>query len=94
MQMSDSEMEVPMQVPAHTLTAQSDDGGVANSSLRLLQALSERVAAIAAACRDGYEASAAYEQLYRLSDGELDRRGLSRDTLNKHIREIATGGRR
>jgi hypothetical protein len=36
-------------------------------------------------CADYYAAAAAYEQLSRLSDAELHRRGLARDTLARDI---------
>ena len=36
-------------------------------------------------CADYYDAAAAYEDLARLSNAELDRRGLSRDTLARDI---------
>jgi hypothetical protein len=39
------------------------------------------------ACTDYYAASALYEQLNRLSDAELRRRGLSRSTLARGIFE-------
>ncbi len=39
------------------------------------------------ACTDYYAASALYEQLNRLSDAELRRRGLSRSTLARSIFE-------
>jgi hypothetical protein len=36
-------------------------------------------------CADYYEAAGAYEDLVRLSDAELARRGLSRDTLARDL---------
>jgi hypothetical protein len=36
------------------------------------------------ACADYWAAAALYDQLRRLSDAELRRRGLSRDTLAQH----------
>jgi hypothetical protein len=54
--------------------------------------LSRRVASLAmrfadwiTAAADHYAAAAAYEQLSRLSDAELQRRGLSRATLAQDI---------
>ena len=41
---------------------------------------------------DYYDAAAAYEDLARLSDGELERRGLSRETLAREIVRSASGG--
>ena len=40
-----------------------------------------------AACRDYYAASSRYEDLSRLSDAELERRGLTRTTLGRHACE-------
>jgi hypothetical protein len=36
-------------------------------------------------CADYYDAAAEYEQLRRLSDAELNRRGLQRDTLARDL---------
>jgi hypothetical protein len=59
--------------------------------------LAARVAALKAylmmcaeTCADYYAAAAVYEQLSGLSDAELSRRGLARDTL---ARDIALAGR-
>lgn len=41
----------------------------------------------ASTCADYYAASATYEQLARLSNAELGRRGLSRETLARDIIE-------
>ena len=43
------------------------------------------------ACADYYAAAAIYEQLNRLSDAELHKRGLSRDTLSRDSANPATG---
>ena len=40
---------------------------------------------------DGYAAAAMYEELSRLSDAELRRRGLTRDDLSRHVSERARG---
>jgi hypothetical protein len=54
--------------------------------------LAARIAALKAylvmcaeTCADYYAAAAAYDQLSGLSDAELSRRGLSRDTLARDI---------
>jgi hypothetical protein len=36
-------------------------------------------------CADYYAASAMYEELSRLSDAELHRRGLTRESLARHV---------
>jgi hypothetical protein len=47
--------------------------------------LAQRIADWITTAADYYEAAAMYEQLSRLSDAELTRRGLSRDTLARDI---------
>ena len=49
--------------------------------VRSLRARFARIAAWLETCADYYAAAAMYEQLSRLSDAELQRRGLSRDSL-------------
>ena len=46
-----------------------------------IKSLAQFLATWANSCADYYAAAAMYEQLSRLSDAELHRRGLSRDTL-------------
>jgi hypothetical protein len=46
-----------------------------------------RVATWFRACVDYYEAAALYEELNRLSDAELARRGLDRPNLARDVRE-------
>jgi hypothetical protein len=48
-----------------------------------------KMAAWLATCTAYYEAAGQYEELSRLSDADLERRGLSRDTLAKDICEAA-----
>ena len=50
-----------------------------------------RAAAWIAAAADYYAAATVYEQLSRLSDAELRKRGLSRAELAHHVREIGSG---
>jgi hypothetical protein len=54
------------------------------SWLRLLPA---RLASWMRTCADNYAAAAAYNDLSRLSDTQLGRRGLSRDMLARDVRE-------
>jgi hypothetical protein len=44
------------------------------------------------ACRDAYAAAAIYEQLSRLSDAELSRRGMTRDDLRYQLVDRLTSG--
>lgn len=46
-----------------------------------IRSAGQRIAAAATACADYYAAASLYEELRGLSDAELKRRGLSRDTL-------------
>ena len=56
--------------------------------------LRTRAAAWLATCVDHYEAAAMYEELHRLSDAELRRRGLDRPSLACDIlRDCDRGGR-
>lgn len=52
-----------------------------------LRAFGARIAAWLATARDYHAAAATYEQLSGLSDAELSRRGLSRETLARDICE-------
>jgi len=51
----------------------------------LSRGLLPRVAAWVKSCADHYAAATAYEELSRLSDAELKRRGLSRDILARDL---------
>ena len=51
------------------------------SATEWLTSVGQRVSAWASACADYYSAAALYDELRGLSDAELRRRGLSRDTL-------------
>jgi hypothetical protein len=50
-----------------------------------IKALAQRIKIWANSCTDYYAAAAMYEQLSRLSNAELYRRRLSRDTLGWHV---------
>jgi hypothetical protein len=56
-----------------------------------IKSLARRVTAWANACADYYAAAAMYEHLSRLSDAELHRRGLSRDTLARDVSQSCDG---
>ena len=51
----------------------------------LSRGLLQRIAAWVKSCADHYAAATAYEELSRLSDAELKRRGLSRDILVRDV---------
>jgi hypothetical protein len=45
------------------------------------------IATCLACCRQGYAAAAHYDELARLSNTELDRRGMTRGDIYRHIRD-------
>jgi hypothetical protein len=53
----------------------------------LIKSLAESVRAWANSCADSYAAATMYEHLSGLSNAELHRRGLSRDTLARDVLE-------
>ena len=50
-----------------------------------IKSMGRRMSAWASTCADYYSAAALYDELRGLSDAELQRRGLSRDTLARDI---------
>ena len=50
-----------------------------------IKSIGERITTCASTCADYYAAAALYEQLRGLSDAELRRRGLSRDSLARDV---------
>lgn len=52
--------------------------------------LGASLAAIFRACADAWDAASLYEDLSRLSDAELDRRGIPRGELNRCVFEVLT----
>jgi hypothetical protein len=50
-----------------------------------IRSIGHRLSAWASACADYYSAAALYDELRTLSDAELQRRGLSRDTLARDV---------
>ena len=50
-----------------------------------IKSIRQRFSAWASACVDYYSAAALYDELRGLSDAELRRRGLSRDTLGRDV---------
>ena len=59
--------------------------GSASHPAGWIKALRQRIAACASTCADYTAAAGLYEQLRGLSDAELQRRGLSRDTLARDV---------
>ncbi len=68
--------------------ADDEQPGTSQRSLGIrLSTLKGRVAAWVTTCADHYKAAALYDRLSGLSDAELHRRGLSRLTLARDIRD-------
>ena len=44
-----------------------------------------RIGRYVARCRDSYAAAVLYQELSKLSDGELERRGMARRDLHRHV---------
>ena len=57
----------------------------ATSLFSSIKSLTERIAAWIETCADYYAAAALYDGLRRLSDAELHKRGLSRETLARDV---------
>ena len=62
--------------------------------LRLIRRLATWLSAFASACADAYSAAAQYDDLSRLSDAELGRRGISRADIHRFVRETSTSSHR
>jgi hypothetical protein len=70
----------------YTVNPQVSDAAASDTDKHAtLAALWSRLSAWFGTCADYYEAAAAYEELARLSNAELARRGLSRDTLARDV---------
>lgn len=67
--------------PYETVVTSSPGASKKPLSLGLLA----RITAWVKSCADHYAAAAAYEELSRLSDADLKRRGLSRDILARDL---------
>ena len=74
-------------LPAETLAAGEPAWTLSNRIRRL----GRRIVTWVDTCADYYAAAAMYEQLSRLSDAELARRGLSRATLAHDVRATCDG---
>ena len=52
--------------------------------------LAALIVGLLAVCADAWAAVGLYEELSGLSAAELERRGVARDALNRHVFEIVT----
>jgi hypothetical protein len=57
----------------------------ASSPSSLIKSIGRRIVMWASTCADYWAAAALYDELRGLSDAELQRRGLSRDTLARDV---------
>jgi hypothetical protein len=68
-----------------SLATRASDSESLPDAVGFLQSAGQRLAAYASACADYWSAATAYEDLRRLSDAELHRRGLSRGSLGRDV---------
>jgi hypothetical protein len=66
------------------MSGQAITSGSVEPITRSVRSLVQRVAMWMKACGDYWEAAALYDELRKLSNAELSRRGLSRDALARH----------
>jgi hypothetical protein len=59
-----------------------------------IKSMGRRMSAWASTCADYYSAAAVHDELRGLSDAELQRRGLSRDTLARDVCQACDGSAR
>lgn len=69
------------------------DGDSLPAAAGFLKSIVKRIGAYASACADYWSAATVYEDLRRLSDAELRRRGLSRDSLGRDVFAACERGR-
>lgn len=75
-----------MTTTAQRLAAATATGSASDRPIgRLARSIRERISAWATTGADYFAAASTYEQLSRLSDAELHRRGLSRETLARDV---------
>jgi hypothetical protein len=79
---------MPKRAPGAFLDAPSPQTSISSLSRvvkRALEAAAEHIAIYAAGCQSGYAATALYDDLSRLSDAELARRGLTRADIARRV---------
>jgi hypothetical protein len=65
-------------------------GGALSWSHDEARRLGARILALLTTCADSYAAATLYQELSRLSDAELERRGMPRGVLHRHIFQALT----
>src|SRR5262245_48031993 len=76
---------------AHLKAADASTGWLIGQAVGKGRNLGARFAAIFRACADAWEAASLYEDLSRLSDAELERRGIPRTDLHRCVFEALAG---
>ena len=75
---------------AHSGTVALGIGLIIGHARDTAMRLAARIVAILAVYADAWAAAGLYEELSRLPDAELQRRGVPRDALNRFVFEIVT----
>jgi hypothetical protein len=79
-----------MQTHANSHVAEHAIEWTLDHQRREARRLGARILDVLRACADGYAAAAEYEELSKLSEAELERRGIPRGDLRQHIFEALT----
>ncbi|HWE20265.1 MAG TPA: hypothetical protein VG758_24325 [Hyphomicrobiaceae bacterium] len=75
---------------AQSRTAAPSAGLIVGHASGTAKRLAARIVDLLAVCVDAWAAAGLYEELSRLPDAELERRGIPRDGLNRCVFEIVT----
>jgi len=76
-----------MQTHANSQVGTTSTGWTFDRAREYARRLGTRIIEFIDAGADGYAAAALYEELSRLSDAELDRRGIPRGDVHQHVFE-------
>jgi hypothetical protein len=79
-----------MRAPSTTLSAPLPTPPLHARVWNALRCASAHIAAYLARRRDAYVAATLYQNLSKLSDAELERRGIARGDLHRHLSENST----
>jgi hypothetical protein len=79
-----------MQTHANSQVARTSIGWTFGQARDQAKRFSARIVELVEARADAYAAAALYEQLSRLSNAELERRGIPRRELHRHVFETLT----
>jgi hypothetical protein len=79
-----------MQTHANSRVVGASIGWAAGPARDQVKRLATRIVELIDACADAYAAAALYGELSKLSNAELDRRGISRGDLHRCVFETLT----